>query len=217
MSSAGTRPVPRGVHTGSLLYAATAGIALLMLVNVLAAWSHYSPASAEYRYVMEAAEFDADEQLWMVGSSLAIAAIGAALALLAGGFLAVAVRRPRRWIQIAAWCASAGLAVLLLLNLMSVPDINGADLREGAKEVDRLWHNLLPGWYLSVNALLGAALLVTVAAAGLVLARSSVTDFYRAASHIEDANWSSFVDRQRSTRMGTDSPASPEGPSAGGA
>ena len=190
--------LPRGVRTGSLLFAVTAALAGAIAVAALLARSHLGPAADRYL------EFLPDEAATVtdIREILTYTIVCALATVLVGGALAVLVRQPRPWVRTALWIAALVLGLALGTGLVAGVDPAGASPGDDSTPAARLFYDLVPGWYPSVNAVLGLLVLISLGAAAFSVLRSSALDFYRAASHVEDPRWSSFVARRQSDQDG---------------
>jgi hypothetical protein len=195
--------LPGPARWGSLLLGLSAGLAAVMLAATLAAWRHFGPAAVAYRSAfLDAGMDELETQVLQVRSSLAYNATVLAVTVLTTAGLALLIRRPLRWAQISTWCAAVVLGIALVLALNGGPDPAGSTPGPQASPVERLGYDLIPQWYTSVNAVLGLLLLAAVIAAAVLLARSSVLDFYRPESRVSDPRWESFVQTQRDRIVG---------------
>ncbi|AGL20497.1 hypothetical protein [Actinoplanes sp. N902-109] len=186
---------PREVRLSSLLFLVTAVLALVMTLQSLLAWRHFEPAADTYvRMLSDGGFADAAAEpagvRWDLAYTVAVT-LGTALVC---ALLAVVIRQPLRWAQVAAWCTSFAVAVVLGCGLANGSATAGAKPEATSETLDRLDYDLLPQWYPIMNAVLGAALIVVVIAAGVLMLRSAVADFYRAGSRLpDDPRWASFL------------------------
>jgi hypothetical protein len=182
-----------------MLFAVTAALAAVMTLASSLAWQHLGPAADTYARMAADLGYGnparlADEVRWSLGYNVAVT-VGTALV---AGVLALLVRQPLRWAQVAGWCAATAIALGLGFGLVTGSATAGARPDSSSSAFDRLDYDLLPQWYPITNAVLGLALLVAVVAAGVLLLRSSVSDFYRAESRQEDdPRWANFIEKQK--------------------
>lgn len=192
MTIDGLRP-PWRVRVASVLFGVSAGAGVLMVMATIAAWAHLGPAAVVYRAARAAAgDSDLDGEVPEVRGALAYNTAVLVVVVLAFGTLAVLLRRPWRWARIAAWWAAAILGAAVMVALAG--DAGSSGTGPGVDEVDRLAHELVPGWYAGVASLLGLVLLAAVGAGGFFLARSSVGEFYRpVAGRPSDERWAAVL------------------------
>lgn len=197
--------LPRNVRLSSLMLGVSGGLAVLLLAGVLATWHHFEAAAEVYRNTsLRIDNTDPKDELQWMRSDLGYdAAVLAAVALMTAG-LAPLVRRRLRWARVATWCAAAVLGPALLIELNAGPNPRGSTV---GPLLDRLEADLLPQWFPGVNAVLGFALLVLVIASPVLLARSSVSEFYRPANQQEDPRWEAFLKAQNDRIAGGGKPA----------
>jgi hypothetical protein len=172
--------VPRAVRVCSMLLSAAAALGAAMLVAALLGWRHFTPA-AEFALADEAVMHDARTSL---AYTTGVAAVGA---LVTGG-LAWAVRRRRRWVQPAAWCALVVLVMGLLFGLGG-----------SGTSVEKV---LYPSWYPGVIAVLDALLVAVILAAAVALSRTDSEDFHRPDPRRADPRWEAFGRRQAEQKAG---------------
>lgn len=202
--SSNERRRPPLVRWSSLLLAGCAGLAALMLMMAILAWRHLGPAGDAYE---SASGFDGGADA--VRSSIAFNMVVTAAVVLTTTVLAMLVRRPLRWARPVTWGVLGVVGTALYVGLNAGPDPAGSKPGADADPLNRLYYDLVPQWYPSVNAVLGLALLATGAAAAILLLRSSVSDFYRPASSQHDPKWADFVDRQQKLIAGEKPDADP--------
>lgn len=184
--------MPRTVRNSSWAFAAAAGIAAASALVVVLGQAHHGPALDRY-LDFNAGDLAAEQFATDVGEILTVTLILALVTVVAGGVLAFVVRRPVAWARTIAWSTALVLALLVGTALLAGVDPVGATPGPDAEPAARLTYDLVPGWYPSVNAVVGLGLLIALGAAGFFVLRSSAADFYRAASKVEDPRWSSFV------------------------
>ncbi|MEU4243394.1 hypothetical protein [Actinoplanes sp. NPDC026619] len=158
-----------------------------MLIAAIIAWQHFGPAAVHF------GDGGADQ----VRAGLIFNMVVTALVVLATAALATVVRRPLRWARPAAWAVLGVLGFALFTGLNAGVDPAGSTAGPGADPANRLYYDLVPGWYPSVHAALGLIVLATCVAVVIMLMRSSVADFYRPATTKQDPKWAAFVDRQQ--------------------
>jgi hypothetical protein len=198
MSAVERGRLPGAARLSSRLLGLSAGLAALKLAAALTACRHFGPAAEAYRSAfLDAGMDDLEVQVLQVRSSLAYNVAVLAVTVLTTAGLALMIRRPLRWAQVGTWCAAVVLGVALVIALNGGPDPAGSTPGPQASEIDRLGYDLIPQWYTSVNAVLGLFLLAAVIAAAVLLMRSSVADFYRPESRVQDPRWESFVRKQK--------------------
>ncbi|XVU29496.1 hypothetical protein ACQPZJ_21205 [Actinoplanes sp. CA-054009] len=175
-----SRPMPRAVRISSALFAASAALAALMLGTTAIAWDHFGPASEVYAAAVEHPEAAIGEVRGYLRLTIGITVLIIVLA----GPLALGVRRPHRWIQVAAWVATAVLAYLLFTVLMASLQVGLGSPDPGSDRA--LYNALLPSWWPGLTAVAGLVLELAILAAGAALLHSPVLDFYRRASNVAD-------------------------------
>lgn len=191
--------MPPKIRTASWLLSACALMAAVTTVATLFAWRHFAPAADRYRELASAPGYEVDRVIADVRGPLVYGGLVTLVSAALFGWLAVAVRRPRRrWVPIVAWVAAGVGAVLLIVDLNGGLTDTGSSVSVSPRDV--LGHDLAPDWYATVNAGLGIATLVLMVAGALALTRSGVHDYYRKASWQTDDRWVSFVARQRDQR-----------------
>jgi hypothetical protein len=204
--------LPRNVRLCSLTLGVSAGLAVLMLATILAAWRHFEAAAEVYRSASLSGGMGdpVGELQWMRSDLGYDAAVVAAMALVTAG-LAPLIRRPLRWARVATWCAAVVLGSALLVELGGGPDAGGRPLDPETSVLDSLRFDLVPQWFSGVNAVLGFAVLVLVIVSAVLLLRSSVSEFYRPAGQQQDPQWAAFLRAQNDRIAGDGKPAGEEG------
>ncbi|XVV16591.1 hypothetical protein ACQP2X_20145 [Actinoplanes sp. CA-131856] len=196
-----SRPAPRAVRISSALFAGSAALAALMLLTTAIAWDHFGPASEVYAAMVEHPE----NPLGEVRGYLRLTTGIAVLVIVLAGPLALGVRRPHRWIQVAAWAATAVLAYLLFTVLMASLQVGLGNPDPGSDRA--LYNALLPSWWPGLTAVAGLILELAVLAAGVALLHSPVLDFYRRASNVaDDPRRVAFMQRQLSRQDNREPP-----------
>jgi hypothetical protein len=173
-----------------VLLAGCAVLAAAMLVATVLAWRHLGPAGIQY---VSATQSDGRSVEYVRGSLRYNVVVTVATVLITTA-LALLVRRPWPWARWGAWCALGVIGLLLFLGLNAGADPAGSTPSDNADAVSRLYYDLLPSWYPSLTAVLGLAVLVALLTAAIMLARSSIADYYRPASRVADPRWAAFVE-----------------------
>ncbi|AEV86260.1 hypothetical protein ACWT_5242 [Actinoplanes sp. SE50] len=198
--------LPRPVRVGSLSYAVAAVAAALVGVMAVACWWRVGATADSFlalplppRDVAAVPAKAASLRLALGGSAVAAILIAGAAGLLAAG-----IQRPAvAWIRTAGlWVSFLGGAALIA-GVLLVP----VDRSEGTTVVidlaavahTDLGSGPLPlaDWYPTVFVPLGWLAFAALVAAGFQLSRTSMADYSRPASHLEDERWTSFVQRQQ--------------------
>lgn len=168
---------PRPLRIASAALAAGAVLAALEACEALIALRHVGRATGAFRMV--AAPTTVATVLDSLHSTLYYdLGTGAVLVLLFVPLSRV-VRQPSRRVRTFIWALAAVAWAMLCCGVATGPDDTSA-APSGIEEphVLRAWSHLLPGWYTIVHSFTVLALLAAVTAVALLLARSSVGDFY---------------------------------------
>jgi hypothetical protein len=194
-----TQEIPGPVRTGSVLLVLAAAAAAGMIALTVGALVHFGPAAEAYREAARTLDYPssaANQVPWEAESALVLNLVVALLTMLAGLGLAVLVRRPLRWAQISTWVLAVAITALLFCGLNSGPSDAGSTPGPDTRPMEGYAYALFPGWYPTLDAIVGLLVIALVIAAAVMLARSSVIDFYRLASRQpDDPRWVSFMRR----------------------
>ncbi|NJC70532.1 hypothetical protein HC031_12530 [Planosporangium thailandense] len=167
---------PRAVRSASRLLVACAAVAAIDAGQAILAVRHLNAAGDVLSRL--APQNDGPGVVPNIRWSLLYdTTVAAALALMLAplGYL---VRRPSQPARIVTWCVGAVGAMALLVGIAGNPDDLGQPTGGEPAEVQRAMRNLLAGWYPSTHALAVVAEIVGIIAVAVLLARSSVVDFY---------------------------------------
>lgn len=169
--------VPTAVRLASLLLAAGATVSVAAFVAAALAVAHVADASAallrnlgeasDYRWVLAEVRYDVryDEVVGVITVLLLVAA-------------AVAILRPIRWIRATTWTALVALLIAVAFGAVASPEgLLSAGPGDPAGIADAL-RSLLPGWYPDLHAVTASLSALAMIAAGVLLARTGVADFY---------------------------------------
>lgn len=167
---------PKTVRTARALLVAIGVLALGSAIVGLAVRHHFNGAVGDYHLAAGAAE--PPMMITEISSALTYNVIGGLAAAVAVAFLAVALRKPRRWARTTT-AVGLGIQILVLMVFISVNPAHFAEPGDLATTVGRsLWDNLVPDWYgpsFYVLALLMLALSVAVA---VQLFRGSAREYF---------------------------------------
>lgn len=146
-----------------------------MALAAIAALVHLSDRRGAYE---QAVGLDPDggvvfRLMWGLGYTLTVAAAVA----VGGVFLARKIRLPSRAAQMTAWIGAAVVLLAVGCGMTGDPEAVLGDLAVPS-EAQRLEADLVPGWYGSVSAVLGMALLGCMLAQAVLLFRPAAGSFY---------------------------------------
>ena len=191
--------MPKWVRAASLFLAGCSLMALAMAVATLIAWRHFVPAADAYRRLSADPSWLIEKIIADVRGPLVLGGIVWLITAPLFGWLAFAVRVPRRrWAQITTWIATA-LGVFWLIFVLNTGLTSTSD-GEPSPVPGQVGSDLAPGWYPDLTSILGVVTVALMLAGALALTRDSVLDYYRKASWQQDDRWSAFVTQERTRR-----------------
>jgi hypothetical protein len=168
--------MPRNVTISSWLLGIAAVLGVALAVGAARSGNHVNAGSAAYLAIAKDEDPGLIEPLgYALGFEIVVGVIAAILL----SVMAAAVRRRRPWLRVVTWWGS--LAVLVMTGVAAGTDAS-TEIAGGGFDsavIERAAEDLLPGWYAAVVEVAELGIIAATLGVLVLLARSSVLDFYR--------------------------------------